>query len=193
VIGNFEGGSMDNWVAAWEGSPVLANSTVGATLGSGSLAVKLGGGGYWCLQWNAPTVPTSLAGIKLQFDLTQIQAEWTQNNWTKVADKIALNSDAPANGWKDYNNIAIAKDRTTGLPSSLDWGPWNPDALKTITLDISDYNVTGATWFQIIIALQQNPTTGVGNFYFDNVQLVPEPVSVVLLGMGGLALLRRKR
>jgi hypothetical protein len=171
VIGDFEGGSMDNWVAGDANNPsVLTNSTTGATLGNGSLAVKLGGGGYWCLTWNAPTVPETLAGVKLQFDLTMIQSEWTQNNWTKVADKIALNSNG-ASGYQEYNNLAVAKDRVTGDPVPLDWGPWGPDALKTYTLDISDYDLTDANWFQIGISIQQNPTEGSGYFYIDNVKM----------------------
>ena len=32
-----------------------------------------------------------------------------------------------------------------------------------------------------------------GGYYIDNVSIVPEPASVVLLGLGGLAMLRRRR
>ena len=68
VIGDFENGSLDNWSKAWEDTPVvLANSTTGVTLGNSSLSLTTTGG-YWCLQWNAPTVPESLADTKLMFD-----------------------------------------------------------------------------------------------------------------------------
>ena len=170
VIGDFENGSLDNWVEAWEGSPVLVNSTAGVTSGSGSLSVTTTGG-YYCLQWNAPTVPASLAGQSLVFDLTMIASEWPVGLWTKVAEKVALNSDSPS-GWKEYTN-ATAIDKLTGEPTSLDWGRWwdtAPDVVKTYSVDISDYNLTGATWFQIIITIQGGD--GLGHFYFDNVQLI---------------------
>jgi len=171
VIGDFEGGKLDNWSKAWEETPVvLANATKGVTSGSSSLSVTTTGG-YWCLQWNAPTVPVTLVGNKLQFDLTMIASEWPVGVWTKVADKIALNSNGPS-GWKEYTTTT-AVDKLTQQSTSLDWGRWwdaAPDVVKTYTVDISDYDVTGATWFQINISVQGG--NGTGNFYFDNVQLV---------------------
>ena len=98
-----------------------------------------------------------------------IQSEWTQNNWTRVASNIAINSDGPS-GWKEYFPTAI--DRITGQSTSLDWESWNPDVLKTYSVDISNYDATGATWFKINISLQQNPVNGAGYFYIDNVQLL---------------------
>jgi hypothetical protein len=164
VIGNWESSdSNDNWGSGEEGSPVLVpDSTTGVTKGNGSLSVTTNGG-YWCLQWNAPTVPSTLVGAQIQFDLTMVASEWA--GWTKVADKIAINSNG-ASGWKEWNNLATAIDRDTGLPTSLDWGPWAGDANKTYSLDISDYDLTGATWFQIKIAVQGGD--GAGHFYFDN-------------------------
>jgi hypothetical protein len=170
VIGNFEG-NMDGWSTTWENNATLALSNVGASSGSKSLAVKLTSGGYWGLQYSAPAVPTLLPGVKLQFDLTMIQAEWTANNWTKVADKVAVNSNG-VSGWKEF--YPVVTDRITGAAVGGDWGPWNPDALKTYTIDLSDYDTTGATWFQIILSLQQNPIDGTGYFYFDNARLTWE-------------------
>ncbi len=168
VIGDFET-DLSLWGQTWENNITLAVSPTAATSGTQSLAVKLNTGGYWALQWNALTTPKLVAGTKLQFDLTMIQSEWTGNNWTKVADKIALNSNGKS-GWKEYFPKAV--DKATGADAAGDWGPWNPDVTKTFSVDISDYDATGATWFQINIALQQNPATGNGNFYFDNFQLV---------------------
>ncbi len=170
VIGDFEN-DMTNWGPTWEDSVVFAFSTNPTTVTSGSqsLRVQLRPGGYWALQWNAPTVPGLQPGTTLQFDVTMIQSEWTQNNWTQVANKIAINSDGPS-GWKEYSPIAI--DRITGQSASLDWGSLNPDALKTYSVDISNYDATGATWFRINISLQQNPVNGAGYFYIDNVQLL---------------------
>ncbi len=170
VIGDFEAGSMDNWGPTWEGTPVFESSTTGVTLGNESLSV-LFTDGYWGIQWNAPSVPETLAGTTLTFDLTMIASEWPVGQWTKVADKIALNSDSPS-GWTEYTTTT-AIDQLTGESASLDWGRWSdtePDAIKTFSVDISDYDLTGATWFQINISIQGG--TDQGHFYFDNVQLV---------------------
>ena len=169
IIGDFEN-DVTNWGPTWEDSVLLGFSTTPATVTSGSrsLRVQLQPGAYWALQWNAPEVPRLEAGTQLVFDATMIQSEWTRDNWTQVANRIALNSDGP-DGWKEYSPTAI--DRVTGQPTSLDWGPLNPDARKTYSVDISDYDANGATWLRINISLQQNPDDGAGYFYIDNVRL----------------------
>jgi len=64
-----------------------------------------------------------------------------------------------------------------------------------------DYSVTqakmleneaagGHSWWQFMI-ITNNP--GDLTIYLDNAQLTPEPTTIALLGLGGLALLRRKR
>jgi hypothetical protein len=174
LIGNFEGGSADGWKPAWEGSPVLvAGSTIGVTRGSGSLRVTTNGG-YYCLIWYASTVPTTLSGKVLTFDLSMIVSQ-APGGWTKVADKIALNSNGPL-GWREYGPASsrptsiTVTDKSTGLPSSFDWDhSWAGDVTKTFSVDISDYDLTGATWFQIIISIQGGD--GVGHFFFDNAQI----------------------
>lgn len=169
IIGDFEN-EITNWSSTWENSVDLAFSTNPITVTSGmrSLKIRLHPSAYWTLQWNAPTVPNLQPGTMLQFDVTMIQSEWTPSIWTNVG-KVALTSDS-ANGWKEYTPSAV--DRITGQRTSLDWGAWNPDALKTYSVDISDYDITNATWFQINISIQQNPNNGAGYFYIDNVRLI---------------------
>jgi hypothetical protein len=166
AMGNWEKtDSNDNWVAGWEGSPILTPAgTTGVTMGEGSLQVDWTGK-YWVLTWNAPAVPTIEDGTKLRFDMTAFGADFA--DWAKVADKIALNSDG-ASGWKEYTSTT-AIDRTTGLPTGLDFGSWDTEVDKTYTLDISDYDLTGATFFQVNISLQANPDgVGAGRIYLDN-------------------------
>ena len=44
------------------------------------------------------------------------------------------------------------------------------------------------------LALQLNSSLAAGStFKFDNVSVIPEPSAAALLGLGGLALLRRRR
>jgi hypothetical protein len=194
VIGDFETG-MDDWVPSWEGTATLTvGSTPGTvTSGQNSLGVQISDSGYWELQWNASAIPASITNGKLTFDLTMIASEWTASNWTKVADKIAINSDG-ASGWVE-STLATAIDRNTLAATGSDWGPWAGDAFKSYSLDIPSYDTTGATWLQIVISLQQNPFDAgtIGNFYFDNVQLIPEPATLSMLGLGALAFLRKRK
>jgi hypothetical protein len=202
LIGNFEEQMSDNWVAGPEGAPVtLWSTTNGVTLDDMALCVKTNGG-YWTLQWNAPVVVDMSTITAVKLDLTMIASEWVNGGWTAV-DKLAINSDGYS-GWQEYTNTSSTGNST--------WGPWAGDVTKTITWDIPDmYRSENATYLQFIIALQ-NPSQDIGCFHIDNVWLiseydfgdltgggsvlppcVPEPTTIALLGLGSLALLRKKQ
>ncbi|MGD0596361.1 MAG: hypothetical protein ABSA64_02425 [Sedimentisphaerales bacterium] len=170
ILGNWErADSNDGWVPGGDdpNAILVPDSNIGVTLGNGSLRVKPTVAGYWVLQWAGS--PLNLTDASLQFDVTMVASEWPSQPWTKVADKIAINSDDPC-GWKEWNNLATAINRDTGEPTSLDWGAWAGDANKTYTLDVSSYNATGATWMQIAVSIQGG--NGAGSFYFDNFRLL---------------------
>jgi len=199
VIGDFEGGSLDGWrLNDWEANngSVSTSSTAGtATLGSSSLALVTDAG-YWALAYDSGAL--TVQPTALTFDLTMIASEWTDpcavaDAWTQVADKIHLQGGGITTV---ETTAATAVDRVTGLPTGKDWGNWGgtePDAFKTFTLDLTGIPLVGTDWFQINISVQNNPGLDGGNFYFDNIQLVPEPATMLLLGLGGLILRRRKR
>jgi len=192
VIGDFETG-MDNWSIFQPSLTTLTIVSTPGTVTSGqkSLAVKVPSPQYWAIQWNAPAVPASMTNAKLTFDLTMIASEWTNYPWTE-AGKVSF---ACGGNWTEW--IPTAVDRTTGLPTSTDWGPWLGDFKKTIIVDIPSYNTdtAGVPGFQISIALQHSASaaTDIGNFYIDNIQLVPEPATMLILGLGTLAFLRKKK
>jgi hypothetical protein len=186
VIGNFEQ-QMDNFKETWETpAPTFTYSATGATLGASSLAVQPNVTGW---QWSfmregildLDTYDT------LSVDVTWVAAEWGNATWVNFKD-IAINSDGPS-GWLQL----IPTD-----PANPDYpGSWDPswgDHTRTLTWDLSGYDATGATWMQLIFSSNfDTGTTAVGKYYIDNVQLIPEPMTIALLGLGGLALLRRKR
>ncbi|MFA5239276.1 MAG: PEP-CTERM sorting domain-containing protein [Phycisphaerae bacterium] len=50
-----------------------------------------------------------------------------------------------------------------------------------------------AWWLQIIVGTHVEGYSEGGVWYLDNATLVPEPITIALLGLGGLSLLRKKR
>jgi hypothetical protein len=186
ILGDWESAdSNDGWMQGFDdlNGILTPASTIGVTRGSGSLRLtpvdELAPGGgwnaYYRLEWQG--APLNLTDAQLQFDLTMVASEWPSQPWTKVADKIAVNSDGPS-GWKEYDNLTVATNRDTGEATGLDWGAWDGDANKTYTLDVSDYDETGATWMQIIIAVQDNNVFDGGNFYFDNFRLITPAMAI---------------
>ena len=176
VIGDFEGTDFEGW-SGNEGPDAvvsIVNDPNLATRGSQLLSL-VHNGGYWRLGWDAPTIPTRLTTFK--FDFIMLQADFPSTQWTKVADKISLVSDGVGGGWAEYtwqDAIFSWTDPTNTTDCPSDWGAWDPDAKKTYSMDVSDYDMTDATYFEIYIAVQGGQGPGGGIFYFDNFRLLDE-------------------
>ena len=183
VIGNFEQ-QMDDFSTTWETpAATLSYGTIGATLGDYSLAIQSSKTGWQWMIMHSGIVDLVSTPI-LKADVTVLGADWPTSTWVNFKE-VAINSDGP-DGWSQY---------TPEDPVNTAWpGSFNPpaDSTRTLTWDLTGYDATGATWMQIVFS-QNCDGTMPGMFYIDNVRLVPEPMTLSLLGLGGLALLRRKR
>ncbi|HOQ04768.1 MAG TPA: hypothetical protein PKY88_06110 [Anaerohalosphaeraceae bacterium] len=172
MLADFETG-LDGFVATGSPAPTLSLSTQPGAVTSGSQCLRVyhNGTNFWPLRWVAPSVPTRLG--KLQIDITCFAADWPTQPWTRFCEKIALQSNAPGGGWVEYTTTtANWTNRLTGGPAPVDWGAWDGDMFRTVTIDISNYNLTGATYFQINLSF--NCSTA-GPYYIDAVRFLDEP------------------
>jgi hypothetical protein len=201
VIGNWEGGSSDQWIdwssqSSYAGgvtnlpSPEYQFSSTGATLGSSSLELTKSGFSQ-TLSIKLEYVPGGMAAFfannALQIDVTLPAT--TSSGYSQFYD-VALN--APVWG---FTSLSATHPLTQ---ASWGWGSTGgPQQTHTITIPYGQALASipaNASYAEFIIATNND---GVHNqYFFDNAQLItiPEPAT---LGLGGIAavglLLRRRR
>lgn len=172
MLADFET-DLSGFIVTGTPASTLALSTEPKAVTSGAQCLKVTHApNYWPIRWVSPTVPAKL-GI-LQVDVTLLEAEWPTDPWTRFCEKIALQSNGAGGGWAEYvTTTANWKDRNTGEQAPVDWGGWDgTDMQRTLTIDISNYNLTGATYFQINFSMNCGTA---GPYYIDNLHFVDMP------------------
>ena len=202
VIGNWESGSTgDGWLgwsngqtsigASWPGTTTIGSvtytqSTIGATLGSDSLQVTDTGWNQ-CLaaQLSPSQIATFMADSKFSIDMSEPSSASIGHTGGGYSQLNVLYMNAPGAGWTQISGASL----------EIDWWDGSPAQTKTLSVDYSAFKslvTPNPSYVQIIFALN-NGGGAPSTFYFDNAQLTPEPATMALLGLGGLALIRRKR
>ena len=158
--------------------------SVGVTLNDGSLEVTQSGWGQsLSIQLDAAGRAAFMANDTFSIDMSVAANDGTITEGYTQIYELAMNAAGP-----DWTPVA------TGNPINFYWWPGSSERTETLEVDYTAFRdaITGTDYIEIIFALN----TGGGappEMYFDNAKLTPEPATICLLGLGGIALIRRRK
>lgn len=187
-------------------------STIGVTDGSKSLRMYQPG---WnqnlairsyespLAGWPNQIIANFLAEQYVAIDVTFVQSEWAPTAGGNGYTQVELNVQGTGLSWLGLG-MPDVDTGNPGYPGGWDGANFPGTYHATYMWDISflhngDFEDEGeltATpengYLNFILTTNCGGFDTYGNYYFDNMRIVPEPTTVALLGLGGLLLHRRK-
>jgi hypothetical protein len=142
--------------------------------------------------------------VELAMDVTYVKSDWSREDSEGGYATIELNIQGTGIEWTGLGR----PDEDTGNPGyagGWDYLNFGDVHTRTMIWDLSEFfngdytdagEFTGSPGDGYVNFIWQTSVdsgfTDGGVFYIDNIRLVPEPATMILLGLGGLALRRRK-
>ena len=109
-------------------------------------------------------------------------------DWTAL-NKVSLGSANVANGW----NLLVSRSADGQWTVSHANGEMGTTPVFDFNANDTSVDLDEAAWYAGMSYRTRNHETYEKAFGFDNFQVIPEPMTLSLLAVGGLVMLRRKR
>ena len=207
VIGDFEGGSLNGWVATG-GTLIYADDSPGY---GGEFASQ---GTSWSLNLLAPDLtagppagtfrwsmqlanyaagaPANLGALLAANPILEADVGWRLDEWTPSNgnwarwDTASINSDV---GWRQTNDSHMSDSANPGFPGSWDVSNWGAIHKRTVRWDFRGAmtpaeraSLATSSFIQLNLSTNYDGafTTAGGSFWIDQIRLIPEPSSVAL-------------
>ena len=216
VIGDWESGTNEGWVGGTPVQHIQTDPVWPPPPGTWSFQINNAPGWVQTVQLNSYDgwfyTPGNTTRAEFEYAASNakdlhlcvkmVASEWEEwfaaGGWVNAVDAVVINGDF---GWTQFNTPSWYPNPPPkpwpAPPYYRDWQP-RKDGLyhdEVFYYDWTSGSLGPTSYAQIYIITNYGGApdgTPHGNFYVDKLTLAPEPATIAMLSLGGLALLRKK-